>query len=176
MFSHPMNRTCIVVADAKRARFFSVEAGDSPRQQLKLVEGSALVNPDVEAVRRNGAGRVKTEQVSNRQAGPVHPIGAHRERHRLELERRFGREIAIRLADMTRGWKSGTVMLVAGPRLLGLMREGLRRSLKPAIKLKELAKDYTALSVDEIRDRLAGLMRAMADVHYSDDLPGAPAP
>lgn len=150
-----LNTTCIVVADAKRARFFSIEASDAPRYPLKLVEGSVLLNPDVEGARRNGAGRVKTERVSNRQAGPVHPVGAQRERHRLELERRFGREIASQAERITGAWTSGAVVLIAAPRLLGLMREGLRNALHSGIELKELAKDYSGLSAAELRDRLA---------------------
>lgn len=150
-----MNATCIVVADARRARFFSIEASDTPRHPLKLVEASVLVNPDVEGARRNGAGRVKTERLSNRQAGPAHPIAAQRERHRLELERRFGREIASHAEKITGAWASGVVVLIATPRLLGLMREGLRATLHSGIELKELAKDYTGLSAAELRDRLA---------------------
>jgi protein required for attachment to host cells len=150
-----VNTTCIVVADAKRARFFSIEASDTARHPQKLVEGSVLVNPGVEGVCGNGAGPVKTERFSNRQAGPVHPIGAQRERHRLELERRFGREIASQARKITGAWASGAVVLIAAPRLLGLMREGLRDALHSGIELKELAKDYTSLSAAELRDRLA---------------------
>jgi protein required for attachment to host cells len=155
-----VDKTCIVVADSKHARFFLAGASDTPRRPLKLVEGAALFNPDIEAVRRNGAGRVKTERVSNRQAGPVHPIGAHRERHRLELERRFGREIASQAARITGAWTSGAVLLIAAPRLLGLVRETLRDALHPGIELKELAKDYTALSETELGDHLAFLRPA----------------
>ena len=58
-----MNRTCIVVADAKHARFFSVDVSDVPRRPLNLAEGTVLFNPDVEAVRGDGAGRIKTERI-----------------------------------------------------------------------------------------------------------------
>ena len=150
-----MNRTCIVVADAKQARFFSVDASDVPRRPLNLAEGTVLFNPDVEAVRSDGAARVKTERISNRQAGPVHPIDARRERHRLELVRRFGREIASQAGKITGGWSSGTVILIAAPRLLGLMRDTVRDALHQGIQLKELAKDYTHLSAREIHEHLA---------------------
>jgi protein required for attachment to host cells len=150
-----MNSTCIVVADAKYARFFSVEPGTGPGDRTKLVQRSMLFNPDVEAVRRGGAERVKTERVSNRQAGDVHPIEARRQQHRLELERRFGREIARQTSEIASSWRSGTVVLIADPRLLGLMREAVRDALKPAIELKELAKDYVGLSPDELHDHLA---------------------
>ena len=51
-----MNTVCIVVADAKYARFFSIEPGARPHDRTKLVQRSMLSNPDVEGVRRGGAG------------------------------------------------------------------------------------------------------------------------
>jgi protein required for attachment to host cells len=150
-----MNRTCIVVADAKIARFFGIEPSDSPRSTVKLVEHHALESPDLEAVRRNGAGRVKTERVSNRQAGDVHPIEPRREQHRLELQRRFGHEIALRTARIVKDWSEAAVILVAEPRLLGLMRAPLRKALHARVDLKELAKDYTHFTPAELHDQLA---------------------
>jgi len=150
-----MNRICIIVADAKLARFFGVESIDTPRSRVRLVERLSLANADVEAVRRNGAGRVKTERVSNHQAGDVHPIEPRRQQHRLELERRFGHEIARRTAEIARGWKDGTVVLIADPRLLGLAREPVRKAVHAGIELKELAKDYAHLTVSELHDHLA---------------------
>ena len=45
-------------------------------------------------------------------------------------------------------------MLVAEPRLLGLVREPLRKALHQGIELKELAKDYAQLTSSELRDHL----------------------
>jgi len=149
-----MSETFIIVADAKRARFFAVEPSDAPRNRIKLVERTTLVNPDVEGVRKGGAGRVKTERVSNRQAGDVHPIEARRQQHRLELERRFGREITQQAVTLSRAWKGGTIVLIAEPRLLGLMREHLRDALDPAVELKELARNYTQLTASELQEHL----------------------
>lgn len=149
-----MTPTCIVVADARRARFFSVEPGDAPRHKITLVEHMDLVNPDIRALGESVAGRPRTETNTNRQAGPMHPIGAQRERHRLDLERRFGREIARQASELTSDWKEGTFMLIAEPRLLGLMRGHLREALSPALTLKELAKNYAQLSASELRDQL----------------------
>ncbi len=149
-----MNDTFIIVADAKRARFFAVEPGDAPRNKFKLVERVTLANTDVEGVRKGGAGRVKTERVSNRQAGDVHPIEGRRQQHRLELERRFGREITQQAVTLSRTWKGGTIVLIAEPRLLGLMREHLREALDPAVELKELARNYTQLTPSELQQHL----------------------
>ncbi len=149
-----MSRTCIIVADARHARFFSVEAVDEPRHGMKLVEQRTLSNPDPSDLGATVTGRPRTETNTNRQAGPVHPIGAQRERHRLEHERMFGREIARQAGQLTAQWKEGIVILIAEPRLLGLSREYLRDALEPAIQLKEVAKNYVSLTAPELRDRL----------------------
>lgn len=150
-----MNTTCVVVADSRIARFYGVEATESPRTTRRLVERMTLANPDLKTLGTSVTGRVRTETNTNREAGPVHPIGAQRERHRVELERRFGHEIARQTTAIARDWKEGTIVVVAEPQLLGLMREPLRKALHPGIELKELAKDYTHLTAYELCDRLA---------------------
>lgn len=157
-----MIRTCIVVADAGLARFYGVEEVDSPRVKLKLVERTVLTNPDLKSLGKSVTGRPRTETNTNREAGPVHPMGAQRERHRVELERRFGAELVRQTGDVTKGWKQGVVILVAAPQLLGLIRESMRKSLHPGIELKELAKDYAHLSAAELHEHLA-LNRIISD-------------
>lgn len=149
-----MNRTCIIVADGRHARFFSVEPAESPRHAMTLVERAALSSPDPSDLGATVTGRPRTETNTNREAGPVHPIVAQRERHRLELERRFSREIARHAAELTARWKEGIVILIAEPRVLGLSRECLRDALNSTIELKEVAKNYASLTAAEVRDRL----------------------
>jgi protein required for attachment to host cells len=145
-----MDNTCLIVADGSRARLFVVVPFDSPRRKLRLEQQAILVNKETTIRGRSGAGQVKSERNTNRQAGPVHPIGAERDRHRLEHERRFGSEIVERAMDLTAGWQQGVMILIAEPRLLGLMRGRLRTALKSEIKLEELAKDYNGLSIAEL--------------------------
>lgn len=151
-----MNRTCIVVADARQARFYGVEAVESPRLNLKLVERAALVNPnsDLRKLGESTTGRVRSETNSNRQSGPMHPMEAQRERHRDEFDRRFVQDISHEAGEITKGWKEGTFVVVADPRMLGLMREPLRKAVPRGIELRELAKDYAQLAVPELRDQL----------------------
>jgi len=146
---------CIIVADGGRGRLFTVVEDGSAQGRIDLVERESLVNPDYRAHGEDSPGRTKSERVTNRQAGDVHPIDARRDQHRLELERRFAREIAERVAQLTRSWNHGSVVLVAEPRLLGLVREPLHKALNPAVELKELAKDYSQLTAAELRDHLA---------------------
>lgn len=147
----PMTRTCVIVADTQVARFYAVEQAGSSRQQSVLVGLAELTREaDLKSLGRSVSGRPRTETNTNRQAGPRHPIGAQRERHRVDLERRFGQAIVRQAARIVRGWADGVVILVAEPGMLGLVRRPLRRVLRPRVKLKELAKDYTRLTSHEL--------------------------
>ena len=149
-----MNDLCIVVADGARARLFFVEP-DGPRKGGRLVEQAALNQPDLRALGTSVTGRPRTETNTNRQAGPMHPMGAQRDRHRLDIERRFASSIAETTAGLVDGWAKGTVVLVAEPHMLGQLRESVRNVLKAGIAMKELARDFAGLTPAEIYDRLA---------------------
>ena len=146
---------CVIAADSAHARFFLAEDSGAPRAPLKLVERDILENPDLRTLGRSVTGRPRTETNTNREAGPVHPMGAQRERHRIELERRYALRIAGLAGKITHAWKTGTVLLVAEARLLGLVREPLRKVLQPKIELKELARNHAHLTPPELRDELA---------------------
>jgi len=77
-----MSDTCVVVADGSKARFFLLQSAADPQAKNKLVEQQDLTNSEHRAPQTES-------RHSNRDAGPRHPFGAQRERHRLELERRF---------------------------------------------------------------------------------------
>ena len=150
-----MDNVCVVVADGKGARLFLLQESDAPRAPVRLVARGTLSNADLRSRGRSVTGRVRTETNTNREAGPVHPIGAQRERHRIELERRFSVEIARKAAVLARNWSTGSVVLVADPRMLGFLRDAARGALKPGISVKELAKDYAHLTASKLRDHLA---------------------
>ena len=141
-----MKQTCLIVADGGRARLFVVVPEEGPRRRLRLLEQAALADGEVKTRSRTGSGAVSSERNTNRKAGPVHPIAAQRERHRLEHERRFGAEIVRHAVELTADWSEGVMVVIAEPRLLGLMRERLREALPPRIRLEALAKDYSGLS------------------------------
>lgn len=149
-----MNNWCVVVADGARARIFVLEPGGGRAGDSSLVEKADLANVGYTA-RGADAPQVRTERNTNRQTGPMHPVGEKREQHRLEVERRFGAQVAERAAALVKGWNDGSIVLVADPRLLGLMRKVLREAVKAEIVLKELAKDYTHLSATELHEHLA---------------------
>ena len=138
-----MASTCVVVADGARARFFLMPSEAAG----KLVEQALLENPEHR--------HPETEsRRTDHDAGPMHPYGAQRERHRLEHEKRFAGEVVSRAAEKVREMQAGTLVVVADPRLLGLMRESLRSALHPSVQLRELARDYTNFSVTDLQEQL----------------------
>lgn len=143
----------VVVADRRGARLYTVESDDASRSGA-LVEEATLANPDLKSRGKSVTGRPRTETNTNRQGGPVHPIGAQRERHRLELDRRFVREIAERAAKLTSTWLHGVVVLIAEPGMLGLAREVMRDTLSRKLELKEVARDYAQLGRGELQGQL----------------------
>ncbi|HEX9672595.1 MAG TPA: host attachment protein [Burkholderiales bacterium] len=149
-----MENICVVVADGKGARIFLLEESAAPRAAVRLLERGTLSNADLRSRGRSVTGRVRTETNTNREAGPVHPMGAQRERHRIELERRFSVEVARKAAALARNWATGSVVIVADPRMLGFLREAVRVALTPGIQVKELAKDYAHLTASRLRDHL----------------------
>ena len=151
-----MENICVVIADARRARFFVVQESGAPRAPFQLAGRGTLSDMSLRARGRSVTGRVRTETNTNREAGPMHPMGAQRERHRVELERRFAGRIAGKAAALVRNWLTGSVVLVADPRMLGFLREAVRGALKPRIRVKELAKDYARLTASRLRNQLAG--------------------
>jgi protein required for attachment to host cells len=150
-----MDNTCVVVAGSDRARIFLLEESPAPRAPFRLIERGTLANADLRSRGRSVTGRPRTETNTNREAGPMHPIVAQRARHRIELERRFSVEIARKAAALARNWSTGSVVLVADPRMLGFLRDAARGALKPGISVKELAKDYAHLTASKLRDHLA---------------------
>jgi protein required for attachment to host cells len=78
-----------------------------------------------------------------------------RARHRVEPDRRFSVDVARKAAALARNGSSGSVVLVAEPRMLGFLRDAVRGALKQAIRVKELAKDYGRLTVSRMQDQLA---------------------
>lgn len=149
-----MINTCVVVAGSARARFFVLQP-DSGAHAGKLVEQGSLINPDYQARCRDTPVRFKVGHGIGGHAAQARGFGMRRAHYPLELEQRFGSDIVARAAAISREWERGTLVLVADPRLLGLVRNALRNALRPEIELKELAKDYSHLALGELQQHLA---------------------
>lgn len=144
---------CVVAANGLRARFFVAEETAQPRVRFRLSEQAGLINAGI-ASRGSEAPEVRTERNTNRQLGPVHPIGEKRAHHRAEIERRFAHEIAGQVKKLFGRRKSGVMIMAASPRMMGMLRDDILAVLPAGMVLHPVSRDYTALSPAVLAQRL----------------------
>lgn len=148
-----MGNSYVITADGARARVFLLRKDAALRVGSCLVEKIDLVNTDYTA-RGKDAPRVRSERNTSRQAGPMHPQDAERDWHRIEIERRFAREIAAHASSLVRVGGADKLIVVAEPRLLGLLRRPLRAAAGKRVAISELARNHTHLSASRLHQRL----------------------
>ena len=152
-----MNDCWVIVADGARARFMTVErnTGRPPRSALRLVESARLSNPEHTAKGRRDRRKIKSGRDTGRGSVAPHGYTDHREPHETELLRRFASRIAQQAVTLVTGGRAASVVLVAEPRMLGLLRVALEPVKKAGVKLSELERDYTWCSAPQLQRHLA---------------------
>lgn len=152
-----MENYCVVVANGARARFFTLRPAELPAFEggPDLAEEQDLVNPEKVQPSRALFANLKTGRNRARGGGPAHGYDDHRDQHEDEFERRFARRIATRIGDYVEVDPVRQVVLVADPRLLGFVRSELGSKRDGLPQIRELGKDLSALSPNQIHSHLA---------------------
>jgi protein required for attachment to host cells len=73
---------------------------------------------------------------------------------RTNIDQQFVAALARHVGGIVGRWDSGSVVIAAGPEMLGLLREVMQDALPKGVTLKALAKDYVSLSAPELAQRL----------------------
>lgn len=161
-----MKRACIAVVDASRARLYTFEEGGDPTHQLSEVKD--LVNPG----RRLKVG----EMVSNYEPGmDVSPGGArarsqtddHRSAHVDELDSKFAREIVENIEALVDEDGYRHLIVVASPKMLGLMRQADGVLHRPDLTIDEISRDLARLTSSQLHDHLASMKLIPARVRLA---------
>jgi protein required for attachment to host cells len=158
-----MERICIVLADAARARLYTFEEREeSPGQQVQALEERVdLVNPE----RRRRPSELFSEPRPGSDRAPSgrgFATDDHREAHMRELDRRFACSIVDETARLAHGHGATRVIVAASPHLLGELRLAAGPLRRAHLHLDELDRDLTSFSPSQMHDYLAdcGLMPA----------------
>ena len=151
-----MNDCWVIVADGARARFMALErrAGEPPRAAVRLVESARLSNPGHTVRGRRATRKIKSGRDTGGRIAP-HGYTDHREPHEAELLRRFASRIAEQAAALVAAGKASSMVLVADPRMLGMLRSALEPVAKAGVTLRELARDYTWCTAPQLQRYLA---------------------
>lgn len=148
-----MTATCIVSANAGRARIFL-----QARPTDSLQEINDMVSPSA----RQREGDLETDDLGQRSASksrhnvgmPTQPSGYQPNQtpaqHEAEL---FARDVAKYLLDAHNEGRFARLCLVASPEFLGVLRREVAPPLKSAVSL-EIDKDYTHDTPAVLLDRL----------------------
>ena len=136
----------VLVADAARARIFSV---DSPQANLNPVE--QLVSPEARLhdrdINADRPGRAFDSFGEGR-----HAMGTNTDPKEQDAIR-FAREVADHLEQGRVGNRFDRLILVAEPHFLGLLRKSIKPPLGQLITL-EINKDLSRAKEQEIREHL----------------------
>lgn len=140
-----MSNLWVVVADQSKARMFTVSDSSA------LVEAGELAHPE--------AREREQELKSDRQGRSFDSKGKGRHAMSPSVEPakqetiRFAKEITDHVRSAHNDGRCGRLMVVAGPPLLGLLREDLKKSLS-GLKISEVEKNLGQYDATEIRKHL----------------------
>lgn len=156
-----MNEYCVVVADALRARLFTLEPAKNPAFQTgpKLKEQKGLLNSEMEDISREM--HTNTRSGANRARGTAaRATDDHREKHVMECEKRFARMAAAEVAKIVEAARIPNVVLCASARMLGYLRKEF--PARRGVELHDVPRDMTKLTPAGIHAHLAkaGLLPA----------------
>lgn len=146
-----MSDYCVVVADGARARLFSLTAAAAGGGGPNLVEIADLANPDLAAAVLKG-GQKSGHNVASASSGS-HGFEDHRDRHRVESERRFAKQIMTEMALVVGRERAGALVLAAEKQMLSHLREALH--LPATVRVSEVPKDLVKLAPQELHAHLA---------------------
>ncbi len=137
-----MQRTCIAVVDATRARLFSFDRdteNGQPREAMS--ERIDLVNP---------ARRRRPSELFSSGMGTFED---HREANLDNMDADFARSIVQQIERTLADIGSHHLIVCASPKMLGQLRAAdLRRN---GVVIDELARDYVKLTPPQLREQLA---------------------
>jgi protein required for attachment to host cells len=150
-----MTRFLVAVVDGAKARFLTLEPVAVPEVDSgpDLVERCELLNPATEMAGQDLWANTKTGR--NRGNGSRgHSYDDHRGNHLVEFERRFVQAIGMQMEALISAYDLNTLVLVAEPQILGILREGLT-GVQGRLQVQELAKDLCKMRPRQLQDYLA---------------------
>jgi protein required for attachment to host cells len=147
-----MDKSCAVVADGAKARWLCLEKapGASGRPTNKLFERAGLVNLESELTGSALWFSLKSGQHVAPGGGQTHTYDDHRQKHEAEYERRFAGKITDRIVEVTQAHEVSQLVMIADPRMLGLLRDELGDRHIGNLKIREVEADLTRFSAPEL--------------------------
>lgn len=151
-----MNRYLVAVIDSTKARFLTLKPSELPGYDSgpHLIEHEALLSSSNELQGQELWTSTKTGR-NRGVAGQAHSYDDGRDSYLIESERRFTQSITAKIVNLIQTHQIQQVLMIAEPRILGLIREGLMPVLPRNIKIHEIGKELCHLKPHELHEYLA---------------------
>ena len=151
-----MTKFAILAADATRARFFTLEPAEFPLVETnpKILEHEVLIDPELRLPGRELFSDPKSGRNRAPGGGPAHGYDDHREKHLVELEKRFAKVVANEVLRLLAEKNANRLVVAAEEKMSGHLAPLLAEA--PA-SIEWVEKEYTHLSAQEIHEKLAAL-------------------
>ena len=118
-----------------------------------MIERCDLVNPAFEMAGQELWANTKTGR-NRGGGGKGHNYDDHRDNHLGEFGRRFAQDIVVEIDRLIAEYELNSLILVAEPQILGVLRECLHSTNGRSITINELAKDLCRLKARQLHDYL----------------------
>lgn len=152
-----MSDYCILVADATRARLFTLEPATFPETESspRLVEQQMdYVNPEESLSGKELWSDTKSGRNMST-SGMAHGYDDHRDKHREEQRLHFARQAAAQAIRHALDNHAKHLVVAAEKHMLGLLRETLEVPPHSDLKLVEVPRDLAGFSPHDIHEHLA---------------------
>ncbi|OUL22624.1 host attachment protein [Nostoc sp. T09] len=151
-----MNRYLVAVIDGTKARFLTLKPSELSGYESgpNLIEHEALLSSNSELQGQELWTSTKTGR-NRGVAGQAHSYDDGRDNQMIQFERRFTQSIAAKIVNFIQAHQIQQLLMIAEPRILGLIREALTPILPRNIKTHELAKELCHLKPSELHEYLA---------------------
>ncbi|WP_088242884.1 host attachment protein [Calothrix rhizosoleniae] len=151
-----MNQVLVTVIDRSRARFLILEGAQFPEHESgpNLLEQKNILNPIQKLQGKELWANVKPGR-NQGSGGKAHAYNDRRENHVVEFERRFAQMITREILDFTQSLNIQQVLLVAEPKILGIVRQEVIPVLPKNLQIQDLPKDLCNHKPLEIHEHLA---------------------
>ncbi|MGK7896406.1 MAG: host attachment protein [Xenococcus sp. (in: cyanobacteria)] len=151
-----MVKFAVAVMNGTQARFFTLDSAATSKYESSpnLVEQQSLADSTQELHGQELWANVKTGR--NRGSnGQAHSYDDHRQNHKIEFEKRFAHKISDAMLNIIKTNDARQLILVAEPKILGIMRSSMTDNLFKALNIQEVTKDICHFKVNQIHDYLA---------------------
>lgn len=149
-----MTNACIVVADASRARLFTLDDRELAAGRPGLIEREDLISAG-RRLKPSEALDSDRPSLGRTRDGRGYAVDDVRQHMHDEQDHAFAERIVETVRELVTTEKLPRVVLVAAPHMLGLLRHGADELARRGIAVEEYPADQVRSSPAELQDRLA---------------------